>query len=467
MRRPVAEALARRQLDGVRVNGILTVGPPEAEPDAPCDAYRVYLVTGDLRGAGSACGVRVKLSGAVRESGWVQLTDVHDHPLERASIEEFDVDVRQTGGKGGGERRGDIGECAVDERAGGGEGEGDALDDGRGPVPTHGLGELLGFEVFFDKGGEEQRVDGWFLDRAEVTHRRSGERWVFPCARWFGEAAGPDSPARVFQRLVPRSGDAMGHGVAHGRDVPGHARAARPLRVRPADAPKLRLHCGAAAVPHPKKVQQGIRGAVLREEGHAGEDAYFVLRGGQHAIGVADGVYLWRDHGIDAGEFARSLMSAAKSAAAALGDPVDVLRVARQAVRDMPGVKGSCTACVLTLDCNAGVIRSANIGDSGFAVFRPSGRVAFHTPQQEYNFGCPYQLGHHEGANEADDAQVATVAVDSGDIIVAGRCEHCSVRSKAKMTSRRWSARARAQFPSPASLTHRDVRTLASVWRLG
>ena len=278
-------------------------------------------------------------------------------------------------------------------------------------IPGSDLGPLHSLEVAVDVEPHE-RVDGWFLDRAEVTQARSGEHWLFPCARWFGEAAGPDSPARVWQRLRPREESA--------------ALQRRRRKARPPTAPALRLHAGAAAVPHPNKVRSGVKSHVRREEGHAGEDAYFVLRGGQHALGVADGVYLWRDQGIDAGEFAREIMGAAKSAAAALDDPLEVLRVARQAVRDRTGVRGSCTACVVSLDCRTGVLRSANVGDSGYAVFRlntqrssPT-RAAFHTPQQEHSFGCPYQLGHHDGASEPEEAQVATVSVDEGDVVVAG-----------------------------------------------
>lgn len=61
---------------------------------------------------------------------------------------------------------------------------------------------------------------------------------------------------------------------------------------------------------------------------------------------------------------------------------------------------------------------SANVGDSGFAVigrrpYDPDISVKFQTPQQEHMFGCPYQLGHEDSADTADDAMLLTLPVRS------------------------------------------------------
>lgn len=68
------------------------------------------------------------------------------------------------------------------------------------------------------------------------------------------------------------------------------------------------------AIPHPEKVKDGKRGVNLRSSGFAGEDAYFYTPGSRDmfGMGVADGVYMWREHGIDAGVFARTLMDTAQ-----------------------------------------------------------------------------------------------------------------------------------------------------------
>lgn len=47
-------------------------------------------------------------------------------------------------------------------------------------------------------------------------------------------------------------------------------------------------------------------------------------------------------------------------------------------------------------------------------------RVKFRTPQLEHEFGCPYQLGHHQYANSPKDADLSTLPVVAGDIIVMG-----------------------------------------------
>lgn len=63
-----------------------------------------------------------------------------------------------------------------------------------------------------------------------------------------------------------------------------------------------------------------------------------------------------------------------------------------------------------------GQLKSANVGDSGFLVIgrAPDGEqlsVKYHSPQQEHSFGCPYQLGHYEGADSPEDAMLMTVPV--------------------------------------------------------
>jgi serine/threonine protein phosphatase PrpC len=47
-------------------------------------------------------------------------------------------------------------------------------------------------------------------------------------------------------------------------------------------------------------------------------------------------------------------------------------------------------------------------------------RVKFRTPQLEHEFGCPYQLGHHRYANSPADAELSTLPVVPGDIIIMG-----------------------------------------------
>ena len=84
----------------------------------------------------------------------------------------------------------------------------------------------------------------------------------------------------------------------------------------PPSGARLVATSGAAAVVHPTK---GIRASLGKASGRAGEDAYFVAAtpGGVLAWGVADGVYAWRDQGVDAGLYAVALMEGAAEAVAA------------------------------------------------------------------------------------------------------------------------------------------------------
>lgn len=66
--------------------------------------------------------------------------------------------------------------------------------------------------------------------------------------------------------------------------------------------------------------------------------------------------------------------------------------------------------------CVQGQLKSANVGDSGYMLLVPApggGRyeLRYHTTQQEHSFGCPYQLGHYEGADAPEDAMLMTLPV--------------------------------------------------------
>ena len=64
-----------------------------------------------------------------------------------------------------------------------------------------------------------------------------------------------------------------------------------------------------------------------------------------------------------------------------------------------------------------GRLTSANLGDSGFIVLAEKQehdsvmQIKYHSPQQEHQFGFPYQLGHHENADSVDDAMLMTLPV--------------------------------------------------------
>lgn len=167
----------------------------------------------------------------------------------------------------------------------------------------------------------------------------------------------------------------------------------------------LKLQSGSCYLPHPDKEKTG------------GEDAHFICEDEQ-AIGIADGVGGWADVGINAGHYARELMS--NSVAAIQDEPkgsIDPAGVLEKA-HSITKAKGSSTACIIALT-NQRSLQAINLGDSGFIVVR-EGCTIFQSPVQQHGFNFTYQL---ESGNEGDlpsSGQVFTIPVVPGDVIVAG-----------------------------------------------
>ncbi|KAG0214000.1 hypothetical protein BGX33_002560 [Mortierella sp. NVP41] len=80
------------------------------------------------------------------------------------------------------------------------------------------------------------------------------------------------------------------------------------------------------------------------------------------------------------------------------------------------GLIGSSTACLAILRDDE--LRIANLGDCGVSIIRRN-EFIFRTEEQQHSFNYPYQLG--TGSTDSPtDAQVFTVKVESGDIVVMG-----------------------------------------------
>jgi protein phosphatase PTC7 len=287
------------------------------------------------------------------------------------------------------------------------------------------LGELQSLRVSLLSEAPASAAEGWFLE--EVHVRRSGGRSVrFPARRWLGaaDASGAVFPLQLRLRAATAS-------LAHPEPPPSPA------------ARAVRLRVGAAAVPHPDKVKSGQRALITSTGGHAGEDAFFICsppagadsaRPQQLVLGVCDGVYMWREKGIDAGLFSRALCAEASHAAARPSggacSPLSLLQSAYRGVMAR-GVLGSCTACFALLDLQSGLLRTANLGDSGYLLMTPQrgarghaawqpGGVVYRSTTQEHEFGRPFQLGHHGGSDGPEDAMLATQRLQPGDVLLLG-----------------------------------------------
>jgi len=84
----------------------------------------------------------------------------------------------------------------------------------------------------------------------------------------------------------------------------------------------------------------------------------------------------------------------------------------------LTSIKGSSTACIASIHGVDRMLYIANLGDSGVIVLRHKHGVVFRTNEQEHYLGCPYQLGHFEGADTAAAAQVSNLKLARGDLVV-------------------------------------------------
>ncbi|KAF7313486.1 Protein phosphatase [Mycena chlorophos] len=149
-----------------------------------------------------------------------------------------------------------------------------------------------------------------------------------------------------------------------------------------------------------------------------GEDFFFhnsMRNGSGVCFGVADGVSGWLESGVDPALVSQALMFHAHrySRSAWSGEPevdpaseyeereevegweltpYECLDLAYGGVlREKFVEAGSSTACILSLNAQNGLLRSANLGDSGFSIIRSSS-ILYTQPVQTHFFNCPKQL---------------------------------------------------------------------------
>lgn len=339
--------------------------PPSSSRET--EPYKIKVITGRRRGAGTPDAVSLAIIGtnATTES---MLLDTGDSGFERGSEVVFTLPVRKD------------------------------------------LGTLRRLHISKSMPMDHEPGHGWFLRQIEVT-TAAGETTIFPCNSWLGNSDCGAYQASCERNLLPAATEL----------IQGHHEA---------------VHVTAAgmAIPHPDKIlKNGLKGVNRQGFGYGGEDSYFYCEGRHHlfGMGVADGVFMWREAGIDSGLMSQALMR--KSQAMIQSGIEDVYTVldstSRSVIED--GLKGSCTASLLTINQASGQLHAANLGDSGFMVLGPRHgsrgqntvpelEVKFRTVQLEHEFGRPYQIGHHEHASSASDADLASFYMCRGDLVVMG-----------------------------------------------
>ncbi|KIM33310.1 hypothetical protein M408DRAFT_326073 [Serendipita vermifera MAFF 305830] len=95
-------------------------------------------------------------------------------------------------------------------------------------------------------------------------------------------------------------------------------------------------------------------------------------------------------------------------------------------IREKSVLCGSSTACIINLNASSGLLRAANLGDSGFLIIRSASLYHVQNPQTHY-FNCPKQLSKipprlkTEGSivDHPSDADIYSTTLRGGDIIIA------------------------------------------------
>ena len=133
-----------------------------------------------------------------------------------------------------------------------------------------------------------------------------------------------------------------------------------------------------------------------------GEDSFFVNQELMATLGVADGVGGWRSEGVDPGEIARGLMGNCDDLSGSkFSMPQWLLAEAYWKVKYGREVTaGSTTACIVAVrevqDVRNGPISlrcfTTNIGDSGYLIINPEGKVRHSSNPDTVGFNAPAQL---------------------------------------------------------------------------
>ncbi|KAK7842936.1 probable protein phosphatase 2C 55 [Quercus suber] len=150
-----------------------------------------------------------------------------------------------------------------------------------------------------------------------------------------------------------------------------------------------------------------------------GDDAHFICAE-KNTIGVADGVGGWARYGVDAGKYARQLMSNVVTAVQRQQPPLNLIVDLRQALEEgflNTKAMGSSTACIVTFKDY--YLRAINVGNSGFMIFRNS-KCVYKSLIQQHGFNYPYQLGNSMTCDKPCSAIVTVERLSPGDIIVLG-----------------------------------------------
>jgi len=248
---------------------------------------------------------------------------------------------------------------------------------------------------------------GWFLDK--VMYEDDHLHLTFPCHHWLGDAdsigeSGPSTVVLYPQRRAETS--------------PKPARDLEELCVR---------SCVAGTPAHFKlKEVENVRDlcSLKKTFGFAGEDSYFrtVTKSGQVWVGVADGVYEWRNKGVDPSLYSRGLMQKIQES---IDDSQSLEQIVEKGFEEMKktDIQGSCTISIAKIDLKKKRLDTYVLGDSLVMVWRwdetdQTYHPYFESNELEHHFGCPKQLGSHKSSSTVDEGEMTVTKIRAGDVVL-------------------------------------------------
>ena len=183
-----------------------------------------------------------------------------------------------------------------------------------------------------------------------------------------------------------------------------------------------RFVVGEASMAHPSKID--LWRDIEKSEGEdafkhylakgVGQDAFFASPDG--LIVVADGVGSWAD-GAKVARLSRLLVdNIAKSYSQFPEEPAKLIKKAIEAIPQDLLQHGSTTVTVGVITDST--LRVANVGDSGFRVYRPGRGIVHATAEQQHFANCPFQLGG-ASSDPPESAQSYEFSILPGDLIIA------------------------------------------------
>ncbi|KAJ7063297.1 phosphatase 2C-like domain-containing protein [Mycena amicta] len=161
-----------------------------------------------------------------------------------------------------------------------------------------------------------------------------------------------------------------------------------------------------------------------------GEDFLFT-REHDHGVvfGVADGVGGWSDRGVDPAAFSQALLYYADQQPPT-ASPSECMQSAHHSLLADNRVDVGATACFLSFN-TSGLLKTANLGDSGFCIYRGTS-IFYASPPQTHYFNCPRQLSKLKRPGGRDLWQISESITDSpaaadlydcslldGDVVIA------------------------------------------------